>query len=228
MDVLKVCTNCKIQKSLIDFGKDKRSKSGHRYNCKACNNNKTKEFRLKYSQLKTRETKEKKVCGCCKVEKNILEYPKNRYAKDGVYSECKECHRKYINDYSKARRRYDPEFKLLGNMRVRLYDALRGKSKSQTTRQLIGVNFKIFVKWIEYQLEEGMIMEGYGSAWHLDHVLPISSFNLLDEEELHKAMNWVNIRPLTPLKNIQKSNKIDRFLYVMQQVKAHYFIKHLE
>ena len=61
-----------------------------------------------------------------------------------------------------------------------------------------------------------------------DHVLPISSFNLLDEEELYKAMNWINIRPLSPLKNIKKSNKIDPWLYVMQEVKADYFIKHLE
>ena len=59
----------------------------------------------------------------------------------------------------------------------------------------------------------------------IDHVLPISSFNLLDEEELHKAMNWINIRPLSPFKNIQKSNKIDPWLYVMQEVKAHYFLK---
>ena len=73
-----------------------------------------------------------------------------------------------------------------------------------------------------------MTLQNYGSVWHHDHVLPISSFNLLDEEELHKAMNWINIRPCTPLKNIQKSNKIDPWLYVMQEVKADYFLKHLE
>ena len=71
-------------------------------------------------------------------------------------------------------------------------------------------------------------MERYGLIWHIDHVLPISSFNLLDEEELHKAMNWINIRPLSPFKNIKKSNKIDPWLYVMQEVKAQYFLKHLD
>ena len=125
----------------------------------------------------------------------------------------------------KLERLYDPEFKLLGNLRSRLSDVLKGKSKSQTTRQLIGVDFEIFTKWIEFQFEEGMTMKNYGSVWHHDHVLPISSFNLLDEEELYKAMNWMNIRPLSPLKNIQKSNKIDPWLYVMQEVKADYFIK---
>ena len=51
-------------------------------------------------------------------------------------------------------------------MRARLSKALKGKSKSQTTRQLIGVDFEIFTKWIEFQFEEGMTMENYGSIWH--------------------------------------------------------------
>ena len=38
----------------------------------------------------------------------------------------------------------------------------------------------------------------------------------------------MNIRPLSPLKNIQKSNKIDPWLNVMQEVKAHYFLKNLD
>ena len=71
-------------------------------------------------------------------------------------------------------------------------------------------------------------MKNYGTIWHIDHVLPLSSFNLLDEEELQKAMTWQNIRPLSPIKNMQKSNKVDQWLYVLQEVKAAYFIKHLE
>ena len=172
--------------------------------------------------------KDKKVCGRCKEEKKVLEYLKNRYRKDGFDNECKDCAYKRNNVYSKARKLYDPKFKLLTNLRSRLGQVLRGNSKSQTTKQLIGIDFETFTKWIEFQFEEGMLLENYGSIFHLDHVLPISSFNLLDEEELQKAMNWKNIRPLSPLKNIKKSNKIDRWLYVMQEVKAHYFLKHLE
>ena len=191
---------------------------------------------------------EYKICTKCSMEKSLIKFCKDKrnksgycswckfckntqvreLRKDGFDGECKDNKNKYKKEYLKARRRNDPEFKLLENLRVRLSNALRGKSKSQTTKQLIGLDFKIFTKWIEFQLEEGMVLENYGSIFHLDHVLPISSFNLLDEEELHKAMNWVNIRPCTPLKNIQKSNKIDTWLYIMQQVKADYFLKHLD
>jgi hypothetical protein len=222
MEAYKICTKCKIEKNLTEFNKNKRSKSGHQSSSKMCQNINAKEFRLKYSRLEAREMKEKKVCCCCKKEKDVLEYSKNRCCRDGLSSVCKDCN----STYSKARRLYDSEFKQLGNLRSRLGRVLKGR-KSQTTLELIGVDFEIFAKWIEFQFEEGMTMENYGSVWHYDHVLPISSFNLLDEEELFKAMNWMNIRPLPPVKNIQKANKIDPWLNVMQDVKAHYFIKYL-
>src|SRR5688572_3820429 len=228
MEESKVCTQCKIEKSLNEFHKNKRYKSGFHASCKLCKNTKVKELAVKYSRLDVRETKDRKVCGRCKIEKNISEYVKSRARKDGVDNVCKDCKNKYKKEYCKARRQYDPEFKLLGNLRSRLGQVLKGESKSQTTRQLIGIDFEMFIKWIEYQLEEGMTLQNYGSVWHLDHVIPISSFNLLEEEELFKAMNWKNIRPLPPVKNNQKSNKINPWLYLMQEVKAHYFLKHFE
>src|SRR5688572_1637668 len=224
MEANKICSKCQIEKSLTEFHKDKHTKSGRQSSCKICKKYQNEELSRKYARQETREIKEKKVCGCCKNEKKVLEFTKNISRRDGFGNLCKKCQ----NEYIKTRRRNDPEFKLLTNLRVRLYDALKGKSKSQTTRQLIGVDFETFSKWIEFQFEEGMVLQNYGSAWHIDHVLPISSFNLLDEEELHKAMNWKNLRPLPPVKNIKKSNKIDLWLYVMQEVKADYFIKHLE
>ena len=72
MEVYKVCTKCKMEKSLTEFHKDKSRKSGYHSSCKTCKNIKAKELRQKYSRLETREIKDKKVCSCCKKEKNIL------------------------------------------------------------------------------------------------------------------------------------------------------------
>ena len=167
MEANKICSKCQMEKSLTEFYKDKYQKSGYRPSCKICLKIQVKELQQIYSRLETREEKDKKVCYRCKIEKNIREYTKNRYCKDGFDGECKRCKNKYKKEYLKARRRNDPEFKLLGNLRVRLYNALKGKSKSQTTRQLIGIDFEIFTKWIEFQFEEGMTMDNYGSVWHL-------------------------------------------------------------
>jgi len=228
MEGSKVCSKCGMEKSVNEFYKDTAQKSGYYPSCKPCKLITSKEVRDRYAKLETREMKEKKVCSGCKQQKNVSEYQKNKCQKDGMNNECRECVNRRYRMRSKARRQYDPKYKLVTNLRSRMGAALRGKPKSQTTKQLIGVDFEIFTKWVEFQLEEGMTMQNYGPVWQLDHVLPISSFNLLDEEELFQAMNWVNIRPLTPIKNMQKYNKIDRWLYVMQEVKAHYFVKHLE
>src|SRR5688572_13621526 len=164
MEVYKVCTKCKMEKSLTEFYNDKCQKSGYRPSCKKCQNIKAKELQQKYSRQDTREKKDKKVCCRCKIEKTVLAYAKNRCRKDGFDVECKGCRNNYKKEYIKARRQYDPEFKLLINMRSRLGRVLRGNSKSQTTKQLIGLDFEIFTKWIEYQFEEGMNFENYGSV----------------------------------------------------------------
>src|SRR5688572_4694355 len=176
MEANKICSKCQIEKSLTEFYKDKYQKSGYRPSCKMCLKIQMKELQQIYSRLETREEKDKKVCYRCKEERNIREYSKNRCCKDGFDGECKCCKNKYKKAYIKARIQYDPEFRLLNNMRSRLGGVLKGKSKSQTTKHLIGIDFKIFTKWIEYQFEEGMTLENYGSAWCHDHVLPISSF----------------------------------------------------
>src|SRR5688572_8073470 len=96
MDVSKMCSKCKIEKRLSEFYEDKCQKSGYYPSCKSCKKIKNKEVARKYSLLTTREEKDKKVCSRCKIEKNVLEYVKNRYQKDGFAGECKQCsHKRY-------------------------------------------------------------------------------------------------------------------------------------
>ena len=45
------------------------------------------------------------------------------------------------------------------------------------------------------------------------------------EFEMNKYTNWVNIRPMYITDNISKRNKIDNRLYLLQQIKAKYFLK---
>src|ERR1043165_1247833 len=104
-----------------------------------------------------------KTCVECKVEKSWNEFHKDSSRKSGFRPNCKTCQNirvnKYCLAYKNARRRYDPEFKLLTNLRSRLRAALKGKPKSRSLLQLIGIDFETFTKWIDFQLEEGMTKE---------------------------------------------------------------------
>ena len=55
---------------------------------------------------------------------------------------------------------------------------------------------KFLKKWIHCQLYGDMTIEDFGSVWSIDYCIPISSFNLLDENEMRKCFGWVNLRPV--------------------------------
>ena len=87
---------------------------------------------------------------------------------------------------------------------------------------LIGCSNYFFREWIIHQLYDDMSLENYGKIWCLDHCYPLSE---IKKNELNKYTNWVNIRPMYIKDNISKGSKIDNQLYLMQEIKAKYFLK---
>lgn len=60
-------------------------------------------------------------------------------------------------------------------------------------------------EYIESQFKPGMDWNNYGK-WHVDHIRPLSSFNLSVEEERIKAFHYSNLQPLWAVDNIKKSD----------------------
>jgi hypothetical protein len=46
------------------------------------------------------------------------------------------------------------------------------------------------------------------AAWHVDHIIPCSSFDLTDSEQQKKCFHYTNLQPLWAIDNLKKSNKI--------------------
>lgn len=110
-----------------------------------------------------------------------------------------------VKRYNKRRRDNDIEFKLLTNLRCRLYMALKGKLKSKNTIELIGCQINYLMSYIESQFDDEMSWGNYG-AWHIDHIIPCASFDLSNEEEQRKCFNYTNLQPLWATDNLRKSN----------------------
>ena len=70
-----------------------------------------------------------------------------------------------------------------------------------------------------------MTEENYCKIWCLDPCLPLSKTNLSNETDMYKSTNWINLKPMYVKDNIIKSDRIDYHLYLLQEVKAKYFLK---
>jgi len=101
----------------------------------------------------------------------------------------------------------EPEFKLLSEMRSRLWLYLKKESftKKNKTFNIVGCSPLQLKEHLEKQFVDGMTWENR-SEWHIDHIVPLSSAKT--EEELYKLFHYTNLQPLWAIDNIKKGNKI--------------------
>jgi transposase-like protein len=100
-----------------------------------------------------------------------------------------------ITQYTLDRLKRDMNFKIRYNLRNRVYNALHGTLKSDTTMKLLGCTIPLLHEWMEFQFYDGMDWDNYGEYWHIDHVMPCSSFDLTDPEQQKECFQWSNLRP---------------------------------
>lgn len=82
----------------------------------------------------------------------------------------------------------------------------QGFSKSKKSFDLFGYTPSELAENIKTKLKDGMTFDNYGE-WHIDHIKPLSKFNLKDENQIKKAWSFDNLQCLWKLDNLRKSNK---------------------
>lgn len=117
----------------------------------------------------------------------------------------------YDKAYMRNRRNTDPAFKLLHNLRKRLWDAVKGNAKSASTMELVGCSIEHLQEHLENQFTDGMTWENQGE-WHVDHIRPCASFDLSKAEDQRECFNYKNLQPLWAKDNLRKSDKLGRRL----------------
>jgi hypothetical protein len=109
--------------------------------------------------------------------------------------------RKYQND----RRKTDINYKLSGNLRVRLHCALKGNFKTGSAIRDLGCSIEDLKIHLQSKFIEGMSWENYGE-WHIDHIIPLSSAQ--SPEQMIILCHFSNLQPLWAADNLAKSDKI--------------------
>lgn len=224
----KKCNNCSKMLPKSEFHKKKGSKDGLHTYCKICK--KQKRISNKKSNIKLFDNYEK-VCRNCNKKKSKDDFYKLSVSKDKLNTWCKICSSKRLVNYTKTRKKTDPGYKILINLRCRVYETIVKSKKTHTTKTLIGCSVDYFKKWIEWQFNSKMSWDNYGTYWNIDHVKACTLFDLTIIDNQFKCFSWKNSRPLNIKDNIDKSNKYLPREILIQELKVYQYIKyatHLE
>lgn len=93
------------------------------------------------------------------------------------------------------------------NLRNRLKMAIKKGSKVGSAVTDLGCSIEDFKLYISSKFQEGMSWDNYGE-WHMDHIIPLCSFDLTIREEFLKAAHFSNYQPLWAIDNLAKGGKI--------------------
>lgn len=117
--------------------------------------------------------------------------------------ENKEKRRIYENNRLKT----NPNAKLANRFR-NLLNKLVKNHKGNSAESLLKCTFDELRSHLESQFQTDMTWDNWGvSGWHIDHIRPLSSFDLTNEEELKIACHYTNLQPLWAKENMSKGDK---------------------
>tara|TARA_A100001015_G_C14993534_1_gene715117 strand:+ start:275 stop:964 length:690 start_codon:yes stop_codon:yes gene_type:complete len=177
---------------------EKYRKAKKRYNESEKGKKKNKEYKQSDRGIKSREKYYKS---------SKYKITKNKYRKSSKGKET-------LRTYYRKRRKTDPVFKLIGNIRNRLNQYLKASNitKTNSTFKIVGCTPEYLKKYLEKQFyanpktNEPMTWENYSlKGWHVDHIKPLD--NAETSEDLEELCYYTNLQPLWADENIKKSNK---------------------
>lgn len=157
-------------------------------------------------------------------EYNWKEYRKRYYLKnkEKILERNKEYHKTYyLNNKEKIIKKSsdrminlynsDPYFRLVSSYRRKLKRILIFPTRKKHNRYLDVRNFISCTRsdlreQFERSFPDGCNWDNYGIIWEIDHIIPISNFDLNKDEDVKKCFHYSNLRPILKSEN-RKKNK---------------------
>jgi hypothetical protein len=186
---------------------------------KYCSNKCYKLWKINYMKLYNKKYHRKYyILNKEKVEKQNKSYRKKNYKKclerqEKYYQKNKQKILELVKIYHRNKRRMNINYRILCNLRTRIWRALKGKvKKSKRTRNLVGCSIDFLKQHLEKKFKKGMSWDNYGK-WEIDHIIPCCKFDLKKIKEQHKCFHYTNLQPLWEKDNMIKGGRISEFLY---------------
>ena len=238
----KVCTKCKIEKTMEEFPVSKEAKSGRGPWCNLCCAAYQREYRQRpetrikqkeyYAKPETQERKRRNYANPQtkankkewrsrpEVKQHKAEYdcayfalPEKIQRRSNWHKQDRLKNRERRSEQLRLKKANDPQFRLSCSLRDRLNKAIRGKSKVGSAVRDLGCSIEFLRQYLESKFQAGMTWDNWGrpaidrDTWNLDHIVPLSRFDLTDKEQFLRACHYTNLQPLWAIDNLRKGNR---------------------
>jgi len=222
---IKICSKCKIEKSVTLFSKDKSRKDGLKLHCKDCrkieskiyrekNPEKRKETIKKYyennKELISQKQKKFKSENYEKWKKIKLDsFHKNKIKNADKIKQRNKLRQDKKTIYQRNKIKTDILYKISTICRSRVSKLLKrtNTNKNNSTYKMLGCTPLQLKEHLESKFTDNMSWDNYGFyGWHIDHIIPLSSAK--NEEELKRLCHYTNLQPLWCTDNLSKGSKI--------------------
>jgi hypothetical protein len=210
-----ICDKCELNYPISNFRK--YSATSLKKTCKKCVN--------EYDKLRKKNLRKKKyetflvTCEMCQEEKTLQKFAKLK--KNYKKHICLTCYPNFLseqkNEWCKKEHNSNMNYRIKKSLAARLRTVLH---KTDSTMNYIGCNIQYLREWFEYNFTTEMNWENYASYWSIDHIIPVSKFDLTVEDEKLKCWNWSNMMPVSIKFNSSKREKIDieQIYYVLDRI----------
>lgn len=180
-----------------------------------------------YTDARNGKAKTRGVCNQCRVRVEVDRARGQRPQRNESNRKWKSNNKDKIRDYERERVRTkrveDIQYKLCSDVCGRTRTMLK-TTQSNKHNNLVGCTPATLKKWLQFQFSKCMNWDNYGEYWEIDHVVPLSIFNMVHKSQQVLACNWTNMRPIQVEVNKLKSNSIQQDVIFEHMLKLQQFV----
>lgn len=219
----KVCSKCGEEKPLSTYYDQRASRDGKRADCGDCSRARRRRYyhrnveveRERYNDWRSRNPDYQREWFAANADARKAKAAEYYRANIPRYRANAERWRRENPERARElalanyyRRREDAKFRVNHALSATIYRSLRSAKGGKPTFDLLGYSLAELMAHLERQFLKGMTWDNFGK-WHIDHILPLSSFNYStpDEADFRRAWALTNLRPLWGKDNLAKGAK---------------------
>lgn len=154
------------------------------------------------------------LCTQCKADMKVYKrkYDDTEKAKDsqrllGIRRRKTEKYKEWKRNYMRERYKNDVQFKLARLISDRLSKAAKKNTRLSGTLKYLGCSLQELKEHLSSKFTQGMSWDNHGE-WHIDHIVPLASADLMNENDLRRVCHYTNLQPLWAADNIRKHDSI--------------------